>query len=498
MTVRVTFLALLAAALAAAPASAAEPVPLLASDSVQSVAIAGPDVIVSGNRPLGTVRVDALPTGSGPARPLLRTAPRGEGWDAFTAVAASPQRVALVTLLLAPRGAIVSQLYIGAPSGPLALVEQVRSGSGWEPDDVAVDGDRVLVLEENGEDTRLRLLAPGAAPRVVPVTSPVTGYFDFSGRRVAFESGERVVLADLATGARLLSARHDSAFSLDVAADGRIVTDGDDVGVYTIMPSGLRQGVPDGEFLENPHFAGSSIAAVEETPSGHDRPVVLAPDVIHPRAIGLPSLTIELVDADDRGVAWIANGCVLYATLDAVAPAEPPRGPCARAEVAVDNTSFTLRGRRLRLVADCIAATAAGCGGTVTARDPGIVGRGAFHAAAGARQRFTMRFTRRSARRIRRAVRHDLDPFLDVTIRLTGGPPDRDNTGLLIDKVRSRRDRSAARRSAARDPRRFVVNGAGRANSAGGGGRPPRPRCAYARSASRGSATRARWRSSRP
>ena len=437
MTIRLTFLALLAAALAAAPASAAGPVPLLASRTVQDVAVAGPDVIVTRDGPLGTVRVDALPTGGGPARSLLRTAPRGEEWDAFTAAAASPQRVAVVAFLLSPKGESVSQLYSGPPNGPLGLVEQVREGSGWEPDDVSVDGDRVLVLEEKGEESRLRLFVPGAAPRVVPVTAPVTGYFEFAGQRVAFESDERVVLADLATGSRLLSARHDSLFSLDVAADGRIVTDGDDIGVYTIMPSGLRQGVPDGEFLMNPRFAGDAITALEDMPSGADRPVVLAPDAIHPHAIGLPSNFIETVDADATGMTWIANGCVLYATLDAVAPAEPPPGPCARAEVLVEQSSVTIRGRGLRLFAECIAATAAGCDGTVTVRERGIRGRGAFHAAPGKRQRFTLRFTRRSVRIIRREVRENEDAFVGLTTRLTGGgPPDREVDALFIDKVR--------------------------------------------------------------
>jgi hypothetical protein len=207
--------------------------------------------------------------------------------------------------------------------------------------------------------------------------------------------------------------------------------------------------VPDGEFLENPHFAGDAIAAIEETPSDAHRPVVLAPGAIHSRPIGLPSASIDNIDADSRGVAWIANDCLLYAGIDAVAPAEPPPGPCARAEVEVENASFTLRGRRLRLVANCIAATASGCDGTATIRERGIVGRGSFHAAPGRRMRFDMRFTRRSLRRIRRESRGDDTAFLTGTVRMAdGGPPNRDME-LFIDKVRlvtlQKRDRSVAR-----------------------------------------------------
>ena len=439
MTIRLTLLALLAAALAAAPASASGPVPLLTSENTQSIAVAGPDVIVSRNGPLGTLRVDAFPAAGGPARSLLPTAPRGEDADAYTAVAASPQRVALVTLLISPKGEFTEQLYSGPPTGPLTLVESVRESSGWGPDAVTVDGDRMLVLEGKRDANRLRLFAPGAAPRVVPLAKPLTGFFDFAGDRLVFDSNDRIILADIATGSRLLSARSDLSSGLDVAADGRIVADGDDVGVFTIMPSGLRQGVQDGEFLRNPRFAGNAIAAIEETAADTDRPVVLAPTAIHPHAVGLPSASIETMDADAAGMAWIANGCVLYATLDAVAPAEPPAGPCARTEVEISNASYTLRGRSLRLVAHCIAATAAGCDGTVTVREFGtrIVGRGAFNAAAGKRQRFTARFTRRSARRIRREVRRDDDPSLEVTIRLAGGgAPDRDNDEVFIEKVR--------------------------------------------------------------
>jgi hypothetical protein len=434
MSARVTLIALVAVALTAAPASAAGPVPLLASEDVQDVAVAGPDVIVSRAGPLGTVRVDALPTGGGAARPLLRTAPRGEDWDASTTVAASPQRVAAVAVFIAPSGDFTFRLYTGPPRGP--LVQQPRDLAGGAPIDVAVDGDRVLVLDANGDDGQVRLLVPGAAPRVVPLSSPVTGSFAFAGDRIVYQSGDRVVLADLATGARLLSARSDDSVSLDVAADGQIVTDGDDIGVFTIMPSGLRQGVPDGEFLSNPHFAGSAIAAIEELPSDSERPVVLPSGAIHPRPIGLPSGSIETVDADARGVTWIANGCLLYSTLDAAVPAEPPPGPCARAEVEVENASYTLRGRGLRLLANCVVATASGCDGTVTVHERGIIGHGAFHVASGDRQRFTMRFTRRSVRIIRREVRGNKDAFLDFTTRLTdGGPPNRDGS-LSVFKVR--------------------------------------------------------------
>ena len=434
MTLRATLLALIAATLVAAPASAAGPVPLLASRTVDGIAAAGPDVIVARTGPLGTVRVDALPTSGGPARTLLSTAARGEDWFVSTEVAASPQRVAVVAVFIAPDGEFTFQLYTGPPSGQLKLVES----SDVAPLNVAVDGERVLIDEASERVGRLRLLTPGAAPRDVPLSSPVTGYFAFAGQRLAYESNGRFVLADLATGARLLSARADDFANLDVAADGTLLADGSDIGVFTIMPSGLRQGVPDGEFLTNARFAGSAIAAIEETESDTSRPVVLDADAIHPHAIGLPSSTIDVVDADARGVAWIANDCVLYATLDAVAPAEPPAGPCARAEVEIRDDSLAVRGRRLSLVAECVAATVTGCNGTVTIGQRGIRGRGEFHVERGKSRRFNVRFTRRSVRRLGREVRKNESAILDLTTRMAdGGRPDRDGV-VFIDKVRRR------------------------------------------------------------
>jgi hypothetical protein len=431
MTMRLIVLTAVATVLAAAPASAAGPVPLLASRTVQDIAVAGPDVIVSRAGPLGTVRVDALPTGGGPARPLLSTAPRGDEWDVFTTVAASPQRVAAVAVFVSPAGEISGRLYTGPPRGPLTL--EPRDGV---PFDVAVDGDRVLVVNGSEQVDQLRLLAPGAAVRRVQLTDPLTGFFAFAGERVAFGSEERLVLVDLATGSRVLSVRADDFAHLDVAANGTIIADGDDIGVFTVMPSGLRQGVPDGEFLTNPRFAGRAIAAIEESRFEAGRPVVLPPGAIHPRPIGLPSATIEDIDADARGVAWIAHGCVQYATVDAVAPAEPPAGPCARAEVDVHNASFTSRGRTIRLVAQCIAAPAAGCNGTVAVRGHGIRGRGSFHSEPGRERRFSVRFTRRSVRRIRHEVRRDDGAFLSMTTRLTdGGPPDREGA-VFVSAVR--------------------------------------------------------------
>jgi hypothetical protein len=58
-------------------------------------------------------------------------------------------------------------------------------------------------------------------------------------------------------------------------------------------------------------------------------------------------------------VGWIANGCVLYAPIDAVAPDAPPAGPYPRVERGFAAREHALRGRRVRVVVECIAAPAA-------------------------------------------------------------------------------------------------------------------------------------------
>jgi hypothetical protein len=81
----------------------------------------------------------------------------------------------------------------------------------------------------------------------------------------------------------------------------------------------------------------------------------------------VPSFEIADLDADERGVTWIGNGCVLYAPVAAPAPAEPPAGPCPRAEVALERVDTKLHGRTVRLRLACVAAPAGGCRGTTGA-----------------------------------------------------------------------------------------------------------------------------------
>jgi hypothetical protein len=230
----------------------------------------------------------------------------------------------------------------------------------------------------------------------------------------------------------------DLATEFDLAADGRVVADDSDSSVFTFAPGMPRRGLSGTDSMRAPRFAGAAVAGVEDTLRGPAQPVVLDPGSRTPRPVGVGSASIDELDADDHGVAWIANHCVVYAPLDATAPDALPPGPCPRVEAEVEGASMTLRGRRLRLVATCIAAPAGGCTGTVKVHlfDHGIVGRGRFHAESGKQAHFTARLSRRGVRAVRREVRGEGSVLLRIFTRLTGGGPPRGDGFAYVERVR--------------------------------------------------------------
>jgi len=439
---RALMLGLVAAALAAGPATAAGSVPLLASPRAQDVAVAGSDVIVARDEPRAGVRVDALATTGGPARRLLTLPPRGRRWEAASTVAASPQRVAVVVVYEHDFEDVERQLYSGPVTGPLELVEATHAPA-WSPIDVAVDGDRMLVLEAREPRTRLRVFARGAAPRVVPWPGAIGRGIAFAGDRVAFVGSastkedptiDHAFLLDAVTGSRLFSTLAFDEAQLDLAPDGRVVVDGF-VDVLTGGPGRPRRRVRSTGVLTGPRFAGDAIAALEFSGFGL-RPIVLDPGTRDPRPVGPVAAEIREIDADERGVAWIGNGCVLYAPVDSVAPAEPPAGPCPRVEAHVHGADITLRGRRLDLDVDCVAAPATGCTGTAEIRGRGIVGRLRFHVPPNESRTSSVRIARRAARYVGRHVRSEGVAILPLTTRVVdGGPPQRDGIVVVL-KVR--------------------------------------------------------------
>jgi hypothetical protein len=222
-----------------------------------------------------------------------------------------------------------------------------------------------------------------------------------AGDRVAFvgRSG-RVVVADWRTGAVLARGGDRDVVDLDLASDGRVAVETED---------GRR---------EAPRFAGDRVVALE--PSRFD---TVRPVLIDAAPLGLPTSAIEAFAADAAGVAWLANGCVLYAPLAGPPPTEPPAGPCPRAEAVVEEGDQVLRGRRLGFTAVCVAAPAPGCRGTVLVRGESteVLGRGRFQVAPGTRGRLDVVLTRRGVRYVAAGLRREGDAFLAVRVRVQYG-----------------------------------------------------------------------------
>jgi hypothetical protein len=435
--------AVLGFGLVAAPAVAA-PVPLLHAPNAQEVALAGGDVVVARTVARGGVLVDVVPSQGGAPRRLLTLPPRSRGSVSAVLVAASPQRVAVLTGV--ERGNRVERrLYTGPPAGPLQLDIQT-GGSGFLPVDASVDGDRVLLVEERAAGgTRARLFSPGSPPRTVPWPGDMVPPVALSGTRAAFVGTEtrateqpdlKLLVIDVATGAAQLSRPADGPVELALAPDGHVVVESGR-GLFSVASGGPLTPLPGSEFMLRPRLAGAAVAALERTRLGGVRPAVLDPGSATARPLGIQSFDARDIAANDRGVAWIAHGCVLFAPLAGSAPSEPPAGPCPRSEATVDSLENTLHGRTVKLDATCVAAPARGCRGTVVLRRRGIVGRARFHVAPDRRRTVDVRVKKRIARLLRRRAQHGGHVILRSTTRVAdGGPPARRGV-VFLDEVSS-------------------------------------------------------------
>jgi hypothetical protein len=419
------------AELLAVAALATGPVPLLDVPAATDVAVAGDQVVVARPVARGGIRVDAVSMAGGPARRLLDARVRGWSRPASVSLSASSERVAAVAWYSKGHGHLSAirfqtRLYTGPPSGPL---RRVALQGRWQPTDISVDGDRVAVMQHRGRlgPSRARVLLPDGSWQIVPWAGPAMGVpIALAGEHVAFDLPDRyrLVVLDLTTGARELSAADTGGPAIDLGADGRLLFTRGSRNLFTAPP---RRRLPGRWEITDPHFAGAAVVGHERVGRFYDfltRPAVLDPGALAPRPVGLPSVNLPALDADAEHVAWIANGCVLSARVGAAAPAEPPPGPCPRAEAAVSRRGFTLHGRTLRFEAACVAAPASGCTGTTAVRVLGhraIAARGAFHVEPGARHAFTIRFTRTAARSIRQRVRAGEYVFLRARTRVADG-----------------------------------------------------------------------------
>lgn len=437
---------LVAAALLAAAPAAAEPVALLDAPSAEDVALSGDEVVVGRASRRGGARVLAIPRAGGVARRLLTVPTPGGGHTPDVQVAAAEGVVAALVVLVRRRD-LEFRLYSGPPAGPLVLRSHTRfSGRGWLPTDVDADGDRVLVSDVRFKPlgTRARLLPPAGVADVVPWSGTVFSAV-MAGDRIAFNGSrgsgarartDRVFVIDRRTGAieteiDLRSKEDVDEDGVDLAPDGRVAVTTDGT-LITAAPGAAPVRRPGAFTL--PRFSGGGLVAMREGRFDTVTPVVLD-GAAPPRALGGPSADADTIAADDRGAAWIANGCVLYAARDAAPPAGPPAGPCPRAEVVLEEGDQTLRGRRLRVFVTCVAAPAAGCEGTALL-GRGLFGRARFSVPPGTRRRVDVRLTGTGMRLVRRwfAKTHE-GPDMALSANVRDGRAHGVN-GIVVARVR--------------------------------------------------------------
>ena len=408
--------AVLTALALASPASAA-PIPIRHDRDAEAIALAGPDVIVASESTRHRVTLVALPRTGGKARTLLSLTNASLEFDEWV-LAASPQRVAVIVQIEGKKGhPDEHRVYSGPPSGPLQLVRRTLDpkGDAWEPLIVSVDGDRMLLDEAipsysddddgGGDQVRSSILdASGwtAVPWASGLRAPVAIAGPYAA--VSAEGPQRIELADLATGTALATLTGQSVggrLSLDLAADGRIATTVEG-GIVTASPGAPQQTLARSTRMTLPHFAGGSIAAVDDA---RGRLSLIGRDG-KATALGPRSEIHTDVEADEQGVAWLFNGCLRYQPLGASAP-QPKANPCPTSEVALwgIGPNSKLRGSTATAQIKCVASVSGRCRGRLLARsdiDQPIAGRGRFDIAVSNRWvKVPIRLNGRTVARIR-------------------------------------------------------------------------------------------------
>jgi hypothetical protein len=451
----------LAAVAAQAGSAAAAPRALLDAPRAQDVAVAGGEVLVAATTARGGARLTAVPVAGGAARRLLTVRPPGRGWAATSRLASSAQLTALLVTFTDREGHFRDwRVYSGPPSGPLALVQHVRltrAGTLWTPIELDVHGDRLLVQELRQPNPTFRLIvrAPGvlseplAQGRFGPpsvVAGEDVAYVGLSGRAdarsfirvVDWRTGRLDRSIELGRHSEEIEDRHldmTDGGRVVVALDGRLFAGAPGERVHRLPGSSGATG------LSAPRLAGTRVAALADTRFESKRPVVVDPGAGTLRGMGQRSTALDVIAADETTVAWLANGCVLAASLeDGSPPGAPPPGPCPRAEVVLEDwdRDTVLRGRALPVAVTCVAAPPPGCRGAVLLGHGGRVGRRRFRIASGKRRVVRVALSRRGMALVRRRARGLGGVFIRLDARVRDGRVSREqgSRGLLVERIR--------------------------------------------------------------
>ena len=407
---RLVAAALLACAVAAAPAGAAT-VGVHDDPDLEAVALAGPDVVVLRQANADRSQLVAVPRGGGRPQTVLTVKRMNFNFEEPRRLAASAARVALIAEIEDARDRTVEwRVYSGPPRGPIGIVRSLPTREAWVPAAVDVDGDRALIVEARPEpDGPIRAFVLDSAGGLVPIpwarasALPIEISGSFAAASMA--GPNRVAVLDLATGAELVTvplSDRERGTDLSVAPDGRVAV-ATQAGVVVAGPGAAARLVPGTKGLNRVHLTGGTLSGIDTK----GRAVALPVDGGRITALGPPTRVFIDAGGDASGFAWIANGCARVAAIPVSTAPTRASDPCPTTEIAYAYIASTrLRGRTITVPVGCVTAPRGVCRGTAIARifegDGKAAATGRFAVPVGKSREVKMRVTRAALAEFRR------------------------------------------------------------------------------------------------
>ena len=410
---------LLALALLAFPATAhADVTPLARVTPGAEIALAGDRMVFTEIK--GRVaRVYSVPVAGGPRRrEFAYTVPAGA--EANLQLSASGQRVA-VALAAEHNELILTQAFTGPLGAPwAALGPPTRLFEATNVYRVQLDGDRLFSYELRGSFANAGVTVRDPEPHDVPFYSPTDALrAQFAGDLVAYAAsrpGEedegahrRLVLKNWRTGEQLGSV--DLEYAADIGAlraDGGVLTRGSPITLW-------KPGTAPRKLVEasaDVAFAGDRVLW-----TGEDGVHVIEPGGAT-RRLGPETRTGLRLATDGQRAFWVANGCLLAASLDDASHAAPGPGPCARSELSTTSQPEQKLAHSVRVRIRCIAAPTT-CKGTI--RLPGLSGARRYSLAAGRTKAFAVPLTASGYATLQRRLRSQGEVYPEAVIRTDDG-----------------------------------------------------------------------------
>lgn len=388
----------------------------IAATEPTAMAIAGDELLWASPNADGYLLRAAPITGVGTPVQRRAVVPDAQSLKvSVVALDASETQVALVEEIATATGTWRA-LFGGPPSGPLDLLAgPVEVGAGWAPEWVGVSGDRIAVLENRGSigKLRLRLFAPGAAPRQLAKGSL---YAAAGPTGVAWASEEGVVIDDLVGLRRVVQVTNrPDVDDLDLRADGTVVLKRDD-DLLQIRPGAPRASLIAANAVRtDPGFTTVGTGAVLFSDDARGSHAGVPPQNLRVidskgrrRTLGPVSTGLITYVADGDRFAFATAGCLVVGPLNARSAVGLPEGPCARSQAVFEPITTSLRrdASSLRLGARCVSGPPDGCVGTVTllGRDGRRIASARFTAGVGARANVLVALTPEERVALRKAM----------------------------------------------------------------------------------------------